>query len=88
MRYDLYRLLHKNLSTRLPDQLEIFKFICKEFWSYLFKRQVDNLKTNHRGVYVMQVNDFSWTANFANSTADPLNNNLTVLVNIIFHALY
>lgn len=78
--YTMCRLLHKSLNTRLPDQLEAFKFICKEFWSYLFKRQVDNLKTNHRGVYVMQVNDFAWTSRFAASTSDPLNNNLTVLV--------
>jgi hypothetical protein len=24
------------------------KFLCKDFWQALFKKQVDNLKTNHR----------------------------------------
>lgn len=28
--------------------LDIVKFVCKEFWIVLFKKQVDNLKTNHR----------------------------------------
>ncbi|KAM4119360.1 hypothetical protein ACJW30_03G052600 [Castanea mollissima] len=30
------------------DHLEAIKFICKDFWSELFKKQIDNLKTNHR----------------------------------------
>ncbi|KAG2489042.1 hypothetical protein HYH03_012480 [Edaphochlamys debaryana] len=38
----------------LGDTLEIIKFVCKDFWQALFKKQVDNLKTNHRGVYVLQ----------------------------------
>lgn len=33
---------------RFTDNLEAIKFICKEFWSELFKKQIDNLKTNHK----------------------------------------
>ena len=33
---------------RFSDHLEAIKFICKDFWSELFKKQIDNLKTNHR----------------------------------------
>jgi len=33
---------------RLQDNLEAFKFLCKDFWTEVFKKQVDNLKTNHR----------------------------------------
>lgn len=33
---------------RLGDTLEIIKFLCKDFWSAVFKKNVDNLKTNHR----------------------------------------
>lgn len=74
------RLLHKNLNTRITDQLEAFKFICKEFWTFVFKRQVDNLKTNHRGVYVMQVQDFPWSSRFAADSMAPDNAKLTILV--------
>ncbi|CAA7397870.1 unnamed protein product [Spirodela intermedia] len=45
---------------RFTDNLEAIKFICKEFWSELFKKQIDNLKTNHKGTFVLQDNQFRW----------------------------
>ncbi|KAI7829191.1 NO signaling/Golgi transport ligand-binding domain-containing protein [Kickxella alabastrina] len=48
------------LNRRLTDTLDIVKFVCKDVWMVLFNRQVDNLKTNHRGVYVLQDNKFKW----------------------------
>lgn len=30
------------------DTLDVVKFICKDLWVILFKKQIDNLKTNHR----------------------------------------
>lgn len=47
---------------RFSDHLEAIKFICKDFWSELFKKQIDNLKTNHRGTFVLQDNKFCWLA--------------------------
>lgn len=41
---------------RLGDPLEAIKFLCKDFWQALFKKQVDNLKTNHR------VSETLWSA--------------------------
>jgi hypothetical protein len=49
-------------NDRLQDHLEIMKFICKEFWMALFQKQVDNLKTNHRGIYVVTDNSFRWVS--------------------------
>ncbi|XP_071833095.1 trafficking protein particle complex subunit 6b-like [Apostichopus japonicus] len=40
-------------SPRFGSELDIIKFICKEFWVGTFKKQVDNLRTNHLGVYVI-----------------------------------
>lgn len=45
---------------RFADHLEVIKFICKDFWAEVFKKQIDNLKTNHRGVFVLQDNRFRW----------------------------
>nr|XP_043628801.1 trafficking protein particle complex subunit 6b-like isoform X2 [Erigeron canadensis] len=45
---------------RFSDHLEAIKFICKDFWSELFKKQIDNLKTNHRGTFVLQDDKFAW----------------------------
>ena len=33
---------------RFTDQLDMIKFICKDLWTVAFKKQIDNLKTNHR----------------------------------------
>lgn len=30
------------------EPMEIVKYICKEFWSVCFGKQIDHLKTNHR----------------------------------------
>ncbi|CAI5460986.1 unnamed protein product [Closterium sp. Yama58-4] len=46
--------------ARFTDHLDVIKFICKDFWAEVFKKQVDNLKTNHRGVFVLQDNKFRW----------------------------
>ena len=35
-------------KPRFADGLEAVKFICKDFWTAVFKKQVDNLKTNHK----------------------------------------
>ncbi|KAM0092348.1 hypothetical protein ACP6JD_004181 [Aspergillus fumigatus] len=43
---------------RFTDNLDVIKFLCKDLWTILFKKQVDNLKTNHRGVYVLTDNSF------------------------------
>jgi hypothetical protein len=38
---------------RFHDTLDVIKFLCKDVWLLAFGKQVDNLKTNHRGVYVL-----------------------------------
>ncbi|KAI0166441.1 BET3 family protein [Xylariaceae sp. FL1272] len=43
---------------RFTDTLDAIKFVCKDLWMLVFKKQVDNLKTNHRGVYVLTDNAF------------------------------
>lgn len=52
-----YRLIEK-LTREYPkfkDELDLMKFICKDFWTCISKKQIDNLRTNHQGVYVLQV---------------------------------
>ncbi|TFY71405.1 hypothetical protein EVG20_g1613 [Dentipellis fragilis] len=54
-----------NITERLchdrsvfTDTLDTIKFICKDLWAVCWDKQVDNLRTNHRGVYVLQDNTF------------------------------
>ncbi|XP_028309007.1 trafficking protein particle complex subunit 6b isoform X1 [Gouania willdenowi] len=45
-------------TSRFKDELDVMKFICKDFWTCLFKKQIDNLRTNHQGIYVLQDSKF------------------------------
>ena len=46
--------------ARFTEPTEIILYLCKEFWPDVFKKRVDNLKTNNRGVYVLTDNAFRW----------------------------
>lgn len=45
-------------KPRPTSPLDIIKFLCKDLWMLLFRKQIDNLKTNHRGIYVLTDNTF------------------------------
>ncbi|SCU80398.1 LAMI_0B02190g1_1 [Lachancea mirantina] len=42
-----------NLNFRDMDLLSVMKFICRDVWKQLFGKQIDNLKTNHRGTFYL-----------------------------------
>lgn len=44
------------------------KFLCTDFWNAIFKKQIDNLRTNHQGVYVLQDNSFRFLKQLSNSS--------------------
>uniref|UniRef100_A0A8C3W7R1 Trafficking protein particle complex subunit 6A n=1 Tax=Catagonus wagneri TaxID=51154 RepID=A0A8C3W7R1_9CETA len=53
------------LGERLPretlafrEELDILKFLCKDLWVAVFQKQMDSLRTNHQGTYVLQDNSF------------------------------
>lgn len=46
-------------KPRFQDTLDAIKFLCKDLWLIVFKKQIDNLKTNHRGIYVLTDNRFT-----------------------------
>mmetsp|Transcript_1813 Transcript_1813/g.2627 ORF Transcript_1813/g.2627 Transcript_1813/m.2627 type:complete len:192 (+) Transcript_1813:97-672(+) len=69
------RLMAERLSKDRPrfvDVLETVKFICKEFWQYLYGKQIDNLRTNRRGVFVLQDNAFKYLKRLAPVSTIPL----------------
>lgn len=80
------RLVERVLSSRPPpagriiEQLDVVKFLCKEFWATAFGKSIDNLKTNHRGVYVLQDQDFRWIARFAIDATCEVTSKMAVLV--------
>ncbi|WVQ81878.1 hypothetical protein IAT38_004005 [Cryptococcus sp. DSM 104549] len=42
----------------LASHLDIIKFICKDLFLYIYSKQIDNLRTNHRGIFVLQSHSF------------------------------
>ncbi|XP_014438502.1 trafficking protein particle complex subunit 6A isoform X1 [Tupaia chinensis] len=53
------------LGERLPretlafrEELDVLKFLCKDLWVAAFGKQMDGLRTNHQGTYVLQDNSF------------------------------
>ncbi|KAK5584429.1 hypothetical protein RB653_006040 [Dictyostelium firmibasis] len=57
-----HRLVERlSLDTALfPELLDSVKFICKVFWAMVFKKTIDGLKTNHKGVFVLTDSKFQW----------------------------
>ncbi|MGH0138539.1 UNVERIFIED_CONTAM: hypothetical protein FKN15_072227 [Acipenser sinensis] len=54
-------------APSFKDDLDAVKFLCKDLWINLFRKQIDNLRTNHQGTYVLQDNKFSLLSQFSNS---------------------
>lgn len=49
-------MVNQSFSANKPrptTPLDAIKFICKDLWILLYRKQIDNLKTNHRGVFVL-----------------------------------
>ncbi|KAK6910516.1 transporter particle component [Kwoniella mangroviensis CBS 8886] len=42
----------------LATHLDIIKFICKDLFLYVYSKQIDNLRTNHKGIFVLQSHSF------------------------------
>ncbi|CEG44208.1 Transport protein particle (TRAPP) complex subunit [Plasmopara halstedii] len=53
---------------RMVESLDVIKFVCKDFWIAIFKKQIDKLQTNHRGVFVVQDFHFRWLAGISAAT--------------------
>lgn len=50
-----YRIIER-LTREMPrfkDELDTMKFICTDFWASVFKKQIDNLRTNHQGMEIL-----------------------------------
>lgn len=48
------------------EELDVMKFICREFWSSIFHKQIDNLRTNRSGQYVLHENKFRFITRISN----------------------
>jgi len=53
-------------TVRFTDDISIMKYLCKDYWTALFSKQIDNLRTNNSGIFVLQDNSFRLLAQISN----------------------
>lgn len=51
-------------TAQASHHLEAVKFLCKEFWTEVFRKQIDKLQTNHRGIFVLKDHQLRWLRRF------------------------
>ncbi|EEA07202.1 transport protein particle component Bet3, putative [Cryptosporidium muris RN66] len=69
--------------SRITDQKEIIKFMCKDLWNYIFLKQADRLQTNRRGGYAILDNNFSWLKLLPNISRNNAKIQLEPAINVI-----
>lgn len=57
-----------NLNFKEMDLLLVMKFICRDVWKQMFGKQMDNLKTNHRGTFYLIDYDYGMIQDFCIET--------------------
>ncbi|CCE80198.1 Piso0_003300 [Millerozyma farinosa CBS 7064] len=58
-------------QTKLLDVLDVMKFVCREVWFCLYGKQMDNLRTNHRGTFVLIDGNYKLIENMTSSKGTP-----------------
>lgn len=66
-------LMYKLAGTpnKVVDILDIMKFVCRDIWKCLYGKQMDNLRTNHRGTFVLIDNDYRLIRNLSSPKGTP-----------------
>lgn len=57
--------------SKIVDILDIMKFVCRDVWKSLFNKQMDNLRTNHRGTFVLIDNEHRLISRLNSSKGNP-----------------
>lgn len=57
---------------RFDGTLDCIKFLCKDLWMLLFRKQIDNLKTNHRVCHYNSIDEASRAILIYNPTMESL----------------
>jgi hypothetical protein len=73
MGYDVgYRYVERAVANQTflgSEPLDIVKYICKEFWEDVFRKKIDKLQTNHKGVFVLSDFRFRWLERYSSDDA-------------------
>ncbi|WBW74057.1 TRAPPI,II,III complex subunit Trs33 [Schizosaccharomyces osmophilus] len=54
--------------NRIVESIDVMRFLCRELWPIVFRKQLDNLKTNRKGTFVITDNYFFWFSKMTAAT--------------------
>ncbi|EPX72725.1 TRAPP complex subunit Trs33 [Schizosaccharomyces octosporus yFS286] len=54
--------------NRITESIDVMRFLCRELWPIVFRKQLDNLKTNRKGTFVVTDNYFFWFSKMTAAT--------------------
>ncbi|ODQ82431.1 hypothetical protein BABINDRAFT_43188 [Babjeviella inositovora NRRL Y-12698] len=54
-------------AHKLVELLDVMKFVCRDVWKNLYGKQMDNLRTNHRGTFVLVDNSLKLISRMSSS---------------------
>lgn len=57
--------------SKIVDILDVMKFVCRDVWKSLYSKQMDNLRTNHRGTFVLIDNEHRLISGLNSSKGNP-----------------
>ncbi len=49
------------------EELDVIKFICKDVWFELFRKNIDKLQMNRKGMFVLSDTNFRWVSRYASN---------------------
>lgn len=65
-------LMYKAASdSKIVDILDVMKFVCRDVWKSLYGKQMDNLRTNHRGTFVLIDNSYKIISGLNSGKGNP-----------------
>jgi len=65
-----YRLVERlsRETLRHSNELEVLKYVCKVVWNAIYKKEVNSLRTNNLGLYVLLDDNFRFISSMAKGT--------------------
>lgn len=74
IRFAEYLMFTLPIDVKIDTVLDVMKLLCRELWKELYGKQMDSLRTNHRGTFVLIDNNFRLISNLSspNGTSELL----------------
>mmetsp|Transcript_34414 Transcript_34414/g.60328 ORF Transcript_34414/g.60328 Transcript_34414/m.60328 type:complete len:178 (-) Transcript_34414:341-874(-) len=71
---------HKEVNSKL-------RFVCKEFWTFMFGKTMDRLQTNNKGIYVLFDSTIKWARHATSSDLEVMGKTSSMTLGIVSGAI-